>query len=52
MVAVYDLIDNTLDDIPPMTRNKVEQCLQEYLFDRLQELADVSAEVDEYFEKA
>lgn len=50
--TAYDLIDNALDDIPHETRNKVEQCLQEYLFDRLQELADMSAEVDEYFEKA
>ena len=50
--TVYDLIDNTLDDIPHKTRNKVEQCLQEYLFDRLQELAVMSAEVDEYFENA
>lgn len=50
--TAYDLIDNALCDIPYETRNKLEQCLQEYLFDRLQELADMSSEVDEYFEKA
>jgi hypothetical protein len=48
----YDLIDKALDDIPDEARDKIKKCLQEYLFDRLQELADMSAEVDEYFEKA
>ena len=50
--TAYDLIDNALCDIPYETRSKLEQCLQEYLFDRLQELSDMSSEVDEYFEKA
>ena len=48
----YDLLDNGLQQIPIDIRKSTEQCLLEYLFDRLQELADLSKEVDEFFENA
>lgn len=50
--AAYDLIDNALCDVQSETRGKFEQCLLEYLFDRLEKLVDLSCEVDEYFEEA
>lgn len=50
--TAYDLIDNALICMPLEYRDKVEQCLQEFLFDRLQELEKMSAEVDDGFKNA
>lgn len=49
--TAFKLIDNELNAITAPTRNEIEQCLQEYLFDRLDELQQLCIEVDEAFEK-
>ena len=49
--TVFSLIDNELDAVAGSTRDMIEQCLQEYLFDRLDELQQLCMEVDEEFEE-
>lgn len=49
--TVFSLIDNELDAVAGSTRDMIEQCLQEYIFDRLDELQQLCIEVDEEFEQ-
>lgn len=50
--TAFRLIDSDLHAVEAPTRNEMEQCLQEYLFDRLNELQQLCIEVDETFEKS
>lgn len=47
----FNLIDNELSTIIGPTRGVLEQCLLEYLFDRLDELENLCIEEDQKFEK-
>lgn len=46
----YNLIDNELTEIPSETRVKMEDCLYQYLFDRLKELKQLSYDIDSDFD--
>lgn len=49
--TAFDLIDNELSAIAVPTSVAIEQCLQEYLFDRLEELRELCEEEDEKFSR-